>query len=70
MDGANGNIWAFSGRVRLEEEMGTFSSGGLHDHACRVMGINAAVLPYAVGIDHVDIQMQAASSAANTDHAG
>ena len=65
MDGADG---FFSDGVGLEDEMGAFFSGGLEDHACRINGVNAAVFPDMVRIDHQDIQIEAASSAAQAEH--
>ncbi|MGB7571104.1 MAG: hypothetical protein WBL87_05055 [Methanothrix sp.] len=67
MNGADG---FFSGGVGLEDEMRAFFSGGLEDHACRINGVNASVFPDMVRIDHQDIQIEATSSAAQTDHAG
>ena len=70
MDRADGRPCTGSFRACLKEEMGAFFPGRLEDHAFTINGIDASVFPNAVGIDHVDIQMQAAPSAAETDHAG
>jgi len=70
MDGADGCSRTGSFWACLKEEMGAFLSGGLEDHAFTINVIDASVFTNAVGIDHVDIQMQAAPSAANTNHAG
>lgn len=70
MDGADGDLPATSGRVGLEGEMRAFFPGGLEDHAGRINRVNAAVITDALRIDHEDIKLYAASSAAHTDHAG
>lgn len=70
MDGADGDLPANSGGVGLEKEMRAFFPGGLEDHAGRIKWIIAAIITDAVRIDHEDIKLYAASSAAHTDHAG
>ncbi len=70
MDGADGYLFFFCfAGASLEEKMGTFLSGWLEDHAARIKAVNAAVLPDLIRIDNEDVKMEAASSAAQADHA-
>ena len=59
-----GSVWAF-----LKEEMGAFFPGRLHDHAIWIMRIDAAVFSDSIRIDYEDVEVVAASSAAQADHA-
>ena len=68
MDGADGRPCIGSVRACLKEEMGAFFPGWLEDHACTIKGIYAAIFPDSIGVDHEDVKVLAASSAAKTDH--
>ena len=68
MDGADGRPCIGSVRACLKEEMGAFFPGRLEDHACTIKGIDAAIFPDSIGVDHEDVKVLAASSAAKTDH--
>jgi hypothetical protein len=65
VDGADGAVTL---AVRLESQMGTPFSGGLEDHGLFIIGIYAAVCQDTRRIDDKDIQMKAASSAAQAEH--
>jgi hypothetical protein len=65
VDGADG---AVSLAARLESQMGAPFSGGLEDHGLFIIGIDDAVCQDTRRIDDKDIQMQAASSAAQAEH--
>lgn len=69
MDGADSGFCIRSVRACLEKKMGAFFPGGLEDHACTIDGIDAAVFPDFIRIDYEDVQVLAASSAAQADHA-
>lgn len=69
MNGADGDSPCLSGWICLKEEMRAFFPGGLEDHALGITKIDAAVLLDAIRIDHEDIKVKAASSAAQADHA-
>ena len=69
MDGADGRPYTGSVRDCLKEEMGAFFPGRLHDHAIWIMRIDAAVFPDSIRIDYEDVEVVAASSAAQADHA-
>lgn len=69
MDGADSRPCTGSVRACLKEEMGAFFSRGLEDHAIWIMRINAAVFSDFIRIDYEDVEVVAASSAAQADHA-
>ena len=69
MDGADSRPCTGSVRVCLKEEMGAFFPGRLHDHAIWIMRIDAAVFSDSIRIDYEDVEVVAASSAAQADHA-
>ena len=68
VDGADCDLSAFFSGV-LEGEVRAAFSGGLEDHALRVGGIDAAVFLDAGRVDDEDIEVKAASSATQAEHA-
>ena len=68
VDCADGDLAALLARG-LEGEVRAAFSGGLEDHALRVGGIDAAVLPDSGRVDYEDIKVKAASSTAQAEHA-
>ena len=54
--------------ARLEGKMGAPFPGGLKDHGLFIIGIDAAVCQDRRRVDDKNIQMKAASSAAQAEH--
>jgi len=69
VDCAGGDLFFIFFGSGLEGEVRAAFSGGLEDHALRVGGIDAAVLPDSGRVDYEDIKVKAASSTAQAEHA-
>jgi hypothetical protein len=52
----------------LEGKMGALMASGLEDHGLLIIGINAAICQNGRRVDDKNIQMKAASSAAQAEH--